>query len=81
MTFNICICVLCVYAQEALRGSGGILVNKQGKRFVNELTRRMLVTQHIFDHGDNHVTLSSGRDQRSGLMILNQEVLHLSDNL
>lgn len=32
---------------EALRGSGGILLNKKGERFVNELDLRSVVSQHI----------------------------------
>eukprot|EP01134_Creolimax_fragrantissima_P007823 CFRG7823T1 len=36
-------------APEALRGSGGILVNGDGKRFVNELGRRDDVTAAIFE--------------------------------
>ena len=37
---------------EALRGSGGILLNTQGKRFVNELDLRSKVTQAIQSQGD-----------------------------
>jgi aspartate oxidase len=37
-------------APEALRGVGGILVNRDGKRFVNELGLRDHVTQQIFEH-------------------------------
>jgi len=35
-------------APEALRGLGGILINQDGKRFVNELDTRDKVTQAIF---------------------------------
>eukprot|EP00741_Cyanophora_paradoxa_P002949 tig00000655_g2862.t1 len=35
---------------EALRGVGGILINHEGKRFVNELGRRDNVTSAIFAH-------------------------------
>nr|CCC90370.1 unnamed protein product [Trypanosoma congolense IL3000] len=34
---------------EALRGSGGILLNKQGKRFVNELDLRSVVSKAIME--------------------------------
>jgi flavocytochrome c len=35
-------------APEALRGSGGIIINSKGKRFVNELGLREQVTNEIF---------------------------------
>ena len=35
-------------APEALRGSGALLINEEGKRFVNELESRDVVTQAIF---------------------------------
>lgn len=35
-------------APEALRGYGGILLNSQGKRFINELTTRDVVSNAIF---------------------------------
>eukprot|EP00127_Corallochytrium_limacisporum_P000621 Clim_evm20s22 gene=Clim_evmTU20s22 len=38
---------------EALRGSGGFMVNKKGQRFCNELGRRDYVTGEIFKHCDN----------------------------
>jgi len=37
---------------EALRGSGGILLDQQGRRFVNELDLRSVVSQHILDKCD-----------------------------
>jgi len=37
-------------APEALRGSGGILLNHEGRRFVNELGLRDHVTAQIFTH-------------------------------
>ncbi|KPI83014.1 NADH-dependent fumarate reductase-like protein [Leptomonas seymouri] len=39
---------------EALRGSGGILLNKQGERFVNELDLRSVVSQAIIDQGNEY---------------------------
>jgi succinate dehydrogenase/fumarate reductase flavoprotein subunit len=37
-----------ILAPEALRGSGGILLNEQGRRFIDELTTRDKVTAAIF---------------------------------
>ena len=34
-----------------MRGSGGILLNAQGKRFANELTTRSVLTDAIFEAG------------------------------
>ena len=36
-------------APEKLRGAGGILLNAEGKRFVNELGRRDYVTNHMLE--------------------------------
>ncbi|GMH40998.1 hypothetical protein BSKO_08908 [Bryopsis sp. KO-2023] len=38
-------------AAESLRGSGGLLVNQNGKRFTNELGRRDEVTEAMKTHG------------------------------
>lgn len=38
-------------APEALRAVGGILLNKEGRRFVDELSLRNQVTNSIFEHG------------------------------
>lgn len=38
---------------EGLRGDGAILVNKEGKRFTNELETRDVVSQNILDQTDN----------------------------
>lgn len=46
-------------APEALRGSGGILVNNLGERFVNELDLRSVVSKAIFD---NCQALEAGTD-------------------
>ncbi|EPY29097.1 NADH-dependent fumarate reductase [Angomonas deanei] len=37
---------------EALRGSGGILLNKKGERFINELDLRSVVSKAIIDQND-----------------------------
>lgn len=61
-----------ILAPEALRGSGGILVNDKGERFCNELGRRGYVTEQIIAHCAPHPTLlSSGRGQHTALMVLN----------
>ncbi|RNE95120.1 putative NADH-dependent fumarate reductase, partial [Trypanosoma conorhini] len=39
---------------EALRGSGGVLLNKRGERFVNELDLRSAVSKAIMDQGDEY---------------------------
>ncbi|RNF14887.1 NADH-dependent fumarate reductase-like protein [Trypanosoma conorhini] len=39
---------------EALRGSGGVLLNKRGERFVNELELRSVVSKAIMDQGDEY---------------------------
>ncbi|KEG07090.1 NADH-dependent fumarate reductase [Trypanosoma grayi] len=43
---------------EALRGSGGILLNKQGERFVNELDLRSVVSKAIIDQGNEYPGLN-----------------------
>ncbi|KAK9713039.1 hypothetical protein K7432_006741 [Basidiobolus ranarum] len=42
-------------APEALRGHGGVLVNSEGKRFVNELGPRDYVTENIFKNSGNEL--------------------------
>lgn len=37
-------------APEALRGLGGLLLNKDGKRFVNELDLRSKVVERIYEN-------------------------------
>ncbi|ESL07380.1 NADH-dependent fumarate reductase [Trypanosoma rangeli SC58] len=39
---------------EALRGSGGVLLNKRGERFVNELDLRSVVSNAIIGQGDEY---------------------------
>ncbi|CAN0581851.1 unnamed protein product, partial [Ectocarpus sp. 12 AP-2014] len=38
-------------APESMRGSGGILLDAEGKRFANELTTRSVLTDAIFEAG------------------------------
>lgn len=44
-------------APEALRGSGGILVNEHGRRFVDELCTRDVVSSAVFDQPNSHAFL------------------------
>lgn len=61
-----------ILAPEALRGSGGILLNHSGKRFCDELGRRGYVTEQILAHcAPYKALLSSGRGQHTALMLLN----------
>ena len=39
-------------APEAMRGSGGILVDARGNRFANELSTRSVLTEAIFKAGE-----------------------------
>jgi succinate dehydrogenase/fumarate reductase flavoprotein subunit len=64
-----------ILGPEALRGTGGLLVLKNGKRFVNELARRGHVTQTIRSEGDNLDPLSSGREQKSAFIMLNAQAV------
>lgn len=41
-------------APEAIRGSGGIMVNSKGKRFVDELDLRSAVSKAILDHCEKY---------------------------
>jgi NAD(P)H-flavin reductase len=57
---------------EALRGSGGILLNQQGFRFVNELDLRSVVSNAINANCDNR--LADGSEYRSwAWCIMNEE--------
>lgn len=60
---------------EALRGSGALLVNRDGLRFANELGRRKYLTEQIQQRCTSYPTpLSSGKEQPVAYMILNKEV-------
>ncbi|KPI86887.1 putative NADH-dependent fumarate reductase [Leptomonas seymouri] len=59
---------------EALRGSGGILLNKQGERFVNELDLRSVVSQAIIAQ-DNVYPNSGG--SRFAYCVLNEAAAKL----
>jgi succinate dehydrogenase/fumarate reductase flavoprotein subunit len=65
-----------ILGPETLRGSGGILVTRNGRRFANELGTRGYLTKSIFELGDDHPhRLESGRVQKTALVILNRKVL------
>ena len=64
-----------ILGPESLRGVGGILVNKFGRRFVDELTRRGIVTEAILQNGDlRYSNLDSGKVQLSASILLNEDV-------
>eukprot|EP01127_Copromyxa_protea_P004298 TRINITY_DN14179_c0_g1_i1.p1 TRINITY_DN14179_c0_g1~~TRINITY_DN14179_c0_g1_i1.p1 ORF type:complete len:1161 (-),score=242.46 TRINITY_DN14179_c0_g1_i1:35-3517(-) len=58
---------------EALRGSGGILLNVRGERFVNELGLRSVVSQAIIDQG----SVYPGSECRFAWCILNKKAIEL----
>ena len=59
---------------EALRGSGGILLNSQGERFVNELDLRSVVSQAIIAQ-DNEYPNSNG--SKFAFCVLNEAAAKL----
>jgi aspartate oxidase len=62
-------------APEALRGSGGLLLNARGERFANELGSRSYLADAILTHCSPHeVLLETGRTQPFAFMLLNQQV-------
>lgn len=62
-------------APEALRGSGGVLLNQQGHRFANELGSRSYLTDCIHQNClPCETDLSTGKPQTVAYMILNQQV-------
>lgn len=64
-----------ILAPEALRGSGGILLNSQGKRFANELGSRSYLANSIQQHCSPHnELLESQRVQHVAFLILNKKV-------
>lgn len=68
-------------APEAMRGSGGILVDARGKRFANELTTRAVLTEAIFKAGEplegtsdgEEVTADKGIAPIVAYLIMNEE--------
>ncbi len=62
-------------AGEALRGNGGIFIDKLGKRFVNELGYRDHVSDAIFKHGAN-MTVAGGVTPPAVFLVLNEEAVN-----
>mmetsp|Transcript_14929 Transcript_14929/g.15657 ORF Transcript_14929/g.15657 Transcript_14929/m.15657 type:complete len:126 (+) Transcript_14929:78-455(+) len=63
-----------ILAPEALRGSGGILINSQGERFANELGSRAYLANAIQRHCSPHQELlESQRPQPVAFLILNKK--------
>jgi hypothetical protein len=60
---------------EALRGCGGIMLNQEGRRFVDELGTREYVTQEIFAKCKPLLgaKLASGSDQIVSFTVMNDE--------
>ncbi len=52
---------------EAVRGNGAILVNKEGKRFVNELLTRDVVSEAILGQTDKEAYILFDQNVRDGL--------------
>ena len=62
-------------APEALRGSGGVLLDQQGRRFANELGSRSYLTDCIEQNClPCETDLSTGKPQTVAFMLLNSEV-------
>jgi flavocytochrome c len=58
---------------EALRGSGGILLNTRGERFVNELGLRSVVSQAVLDQG----SVFPNSECRFAWCVLNKKAMHV----
>lgn len=62
-------------APEALRGSGGVILDQGGRRFANELGSRSYLTDCIHRHCEpSSIDLSTGKQQTVAFMVLNSEV-------
>mmetsp|Transcript_36138 Transcript_36138/g.144470 ORF Transcript_36138/g.144470 Transcript_36138/m.144470 type:complete len:603 (-) Transcript_36138:416-2224(-) len=69
-------------APESLRGTGGILVNGEGRRFVNELAPRDVVTNAILKNGFSLGTLlaeakndQGAEDRKGAWLVLSSEMV------
>ncbi|KAJ8902263.1 hypothetical protein NDN08_006670 [Rhodosorus marinus] len=69
-------------APESLRGTGGMLVNAEGKRFVNELAPRDVVTNAILENGFSLGTLlaeakndQGAEDRKGAWLVLSSEMV------
>eukprot|EP00933_Yihiella_yeosuensis_P035291 TRINITY_DN28813_c0_g1_i1.p1 TRINITY_DN28813_c0_g1~~TRINITY_DN28813_c0_g1_i1.p1 ORF type:complete len:1144 (-),score=274.87 TRINITY_DN28813_c0_g1_i1:435-3866(-) len=58
---------------EALRGSGGILLDQKGRRFVNELDLRSVVSKKILDHCDPYKMPDGTEGRPWAWCLLNEE--------
>jgi len=58
---------------EALRGSGGILLDQNGRRFVNELDLRSVVSNKILDHCENYKMPDGTEGRPWAWCLLNEE--------
>ena len=58
---------------EALRGSGGILLDQKGQRFVNELDLRSVVSNKILEHCEPYVMPDSSQGRPWSWCVLNEE--------
>lgn len=59
---------------EAVRGNGAILVNKEGKRFVNELLTRDVVSEAILGQTDKQAYLVFDQNVRDGLSAIEKYI-------
>jgi len=62
-----------ILGPEALRGSGGILINHEGRRFVNELDLRSVVSAAILKHGEPYRCADGQLGNTYAWCVLNQE--------
>lgn len=53
-----------VLASESLRGDGGIILDRHGRRFVNELAKRDLVSSEMLKHGGPFFIVINSRISR-----------------
>jgi flavocytochrome c len=58
---------------EALRGSGGILLDQQGRRFINELDLRSVVSNKILEHCDSYNMPDGSKYRPWAWCVLNEE--------
>lgn len=59
---------------EAVRGNGAILVNKEGKRFINELLTRDVVSEAILSQTDEQAYLLFDQNVRDGLSAIEKYI-------
>lgn len=59
---------------EAVRGNGGILINKEGKRFIDELETRDVVSEAILAQTDKECYLLFDQNVRDGLKAIEKYI-------